>query len=723
MQQRWGRRSSIACRAGEAFPGAAMQGSIPPPPHRSLQIYAFDPSLDLDLSTARVNRSVVDVAWEDDLQPGPCGEYLEIVDVDPPSQAVYEPVDLNAPRLLAQHGLSPSEGNPQFHQQMVYAVAMKTIENFEQALGRSVHWSPRIFNEQFKRLPWRESYVPRLRIYPHALREANAYYSPDKKALLFGYFNAKNTDARDGLPGGIVFSCLSHDVITHETTHAILDGIHRRLLEASNPDSLAFHEAFADLVAIFQHFTLPGVLEDQIAATRGDLSTENLLAKLAVQFGRATQRGNALRDALGDVDPATGKWMPTQPDPTKISSTFEPHARGAILVAAIFTAFLAIYQSHIADLLRLATDGRGVLAEGAIHPDLVRRLADEARKVAQRLLTICIRALDYLPPLDVTFGDYVRGLITADVNMVHNDERHYRVALIGALRDWGIYPRDIRTLSVESLLWNRPTSDEQRLLQKLLPPISMLRTMANANDLAEEGWAILERLGPELMWSSSEQGRNGEPGAASLRDVLAAGEQLMQAYLYVAPGRRSHSPAYDAATRRRNEFLRERQFTWYLHTYLIATTQEAILADAERRQLSDLLGIDFFRDAKFEVHAIRPAIRVSPNGRTKTDLVMMLTQRTIHSIHPNGESEDPLHYRFRGGATLLIDPEWGEVRYCITKKIQSRGRRWRQEAFLRARMEAEGPGARARYGLWRPDEEKIPQEPFRLLHRSSEWED
>ena len=33
-------------------------------------------------------------------------------------------------------------------------------------------------------------FVRKLRIYPHALREANAYYDPDKIALLFGYFRA-----------------------------------------------------------------------------------------------------------------------------------------------------------------------------------------------------------------------------------------------------------------------------------------------------------------------------------------------------------------------------------------------------------------------------------------------------------------------------------------------------------------------------------------------------
>ena len=59
-----------------------------------------------------------------------------MVDIDPASSKLYAPVDLNDRTLLAQDGWPPSEGNPQFHQQMVYAVAMTTIGHFEQALGR-----------------------------------------------------------------------------------------------------------------------------------------------------------------------------------------------------------------------------------------------------------------------------------------------------------------------------------------------------------------------------------------------------------------------------------------------------------------------------------------------------------------------------------------------------------------------------------------------------------
>src|SRR5258706_6027472 len=94
-----------------------------PPAFRRLRVYAFDPSASTDLRTATMNAAVVKVPWED-LAPGPGGEYVEVVDVDPASDACYKPVDLNSPELLAQDRCAPSEGNPQFHQQMGYAISM-----------------------------------------------------------------------------------------------------------------------------------------------------------------------------------------------------------------------------------------------------------------------------------------------------------------------------------------------------------------------------------------------------------------------------------------------------------------------------------------------------------------------------------------------------------------------------------------------------------------------
>jgi hypothetical protein len=184
-----------------------------------------------------------------------------------------------------------------------------------------------------------------------------------------------------------------------------------------------------------------------------------MLGSLAVQFGYATGGRGALRDAIGRKE--GGVWKRLIPDPSELLKRLTPHSRGAILVAAVFDAFIAIYKTRTADLLRIQTGGTGVLPNGAIHPDLVRRLAAEAATSASHVLTMCIRALDYLPPVDVTFFEYLRALITADFDLVSDDRYNYRVAFVEAFRRRGIYPINLdsaapdtpRTLSVDTLRW------------------------------------------------------------------------------------------------------------------------------------------------------------------------------------------------------------------------------------------------------------------------------
>ena len=78
---------------------------VPTPIFRRLRGYSFDPSLSVQLDTALVNEAVFKIRWEEQLQTGPIGEYLEVIDFDPASNCFYDPVDLNNPFILAQDGL------------------------------------------------------------------------------------------------------------------------------------------------------------------------------------------------------------------------------------------------------------------------------------------------------------------------------------------------------------------------------------------------------------------------------------------------------------------------------------------------------------------------------------------------------------------------------------------------------------------------------------------
>ena len=586
---------------------------------RRVRGYAFDPGLSQQFETAGVNEIIFRVPWESQLKPGPEGDYVVVVDYDPASDAFYEPVDLNKPFLLGADGLDPDEGNPQFHQQFVYAVVMTTIRNFEKALGRRVLWTLR--DEEQPAGQW-DRFIRQLRIYPHAFRGANAYYSPAKKALLFGYFPAVAAAQGAQLPGGLVFTCLSHDIVAHETTHALLDATLPKYLSAVNRDQLAFHEAFADVVALFQHFSFPDVLYHQIAQTRGDLASQSLLGQLAQQFGQATGLHGALREAIGRVNESTGKWEKLAPDPEAYATVDEPHQRGALLVAALFDSFLKMYRSRIADLVRLATGGSGILHEGALPPDLTNRLTHEAATTAQHVLGMCIRALDYCPPVDLTFGDYLRAIITADIDLVPDDQHHYRVAFIEAFREWGMVPATLRTLSQESLRW--PGGDEQDKTARAAIAV-----------LGDE----LRPLAEEIRWRKDRQQQFDH-----LRKVQ---EKI-------------------------HEILRRK------HTHDVLGNLESVTG-LVLDPANDLEGLKRSSDGtpSFEVHLVRPVRRRGPNGEEINHVVIGITQ--YRELKINGEKIE-----MPGGCTVILNLDDLELRYAVRKPIgdarrENEFRQWMDE--------------------------------------------
>lgn len=655
------------------------------PTRRRLRVYAFDPGLSIQLESWRLNHVTLSVPWEPlgygDVK-GPRGDYLEIIDIDPASDRVYPHVNLDDPALLATDGLAPSEIQPQFHQQMVYAVAMNTITHFERALGRSAMWDPHwpeagpdtqepvkpgAGGQKSKKRP-PPQYVHRLRIYPHAMREANAYYSPEKKALLFGYFKAVDDGSGLVMPGTTIFTCLSHDIIAHEVTHALLDGIHPYFTRPSNPDVLAFHEAFADIVALFSRFSMTEIVRGELARARGQLEGENMLGALAQQVGAALGARASLRDAIGEVK--DGVWRRRQPDPTRIAVTFEPHARGSLLVAAVFDAFLGIYRNRTRDLIRIATNGTGVLPQGDLHPDLVERLTREACTSAKHLLNMCIRALDYCPPVDITFGDYLRALITADRDLVPDDDKSYRVAVIEGFRRHGIYPTGVNSMSEEALLWEPP-----------LFPAKLEEQIIGAIERAE----LLERAGDR---SRGKSGRAVDQDGSLSTPRGIAYQKMDRACTII----RDHLL--------RNISSDDQELQWQLGICV----GRGVPGSIERTDngLPNL-----------QVNRLRLARRVGPGGVEVTDHVLELTQRRAGYHDPEiqeavdaqpGSARRRYDFLVQGGCTLNIDMRARRIRYCVGKYVMSERRLQNQREYL-----AQGSAAAALYGR--------SNETFAILHR------
>lgn len=248
------------------------------------------------------------------------------------------------------------------------------------------------------------------------------------------------------------------------------------------------------------------------------------------------------------------------------------------------------------------------------------RLAEEASKSAGHVLKMCIRALDYLPPVDITFGEYLRGLITADFDMVEDDTHNYRVAFVEAFRRRGIYPLDIgvpgadtiRTLSVDTLRWRGFDTSE-------LKP----RERTAVNHYYEDVVDQLKRYADVCIYLKD-------------RETLFT------------------------ETRKQRKSLHDTLKAWFAATPGFAAG----------------LGLEP-RDG-FEVHELRPALRTAANGRRVPQVLVCLTQSTWIPQTKN----TPGHV-FRGGSTLVVDLAEERVRYRIYKSIGSKARRERTAAFAR----------------------------------------
>jgi hypothetical protein len=399
----------------------------------AMTIVAQDPSVGDDRGMLRATVPVP----ADRLEPGPRSHRFQVIDYDATARVLLPPATLTAGDG-GRAEADPFDGRPDeellsdpaFHAQNVYAIAARTLAAFESAIGRRLNWG----------FLGHELYLV-----PHAMAEANAYYADDVRAVLFGYLPPMARRRARGRPRGLriarrgrldpdaVYTCLSHDVVAHETTHAVLDGLRHRFLMPGLPDQPAFHEGLADIVALLSVFSLPGVAKSLLgrANLQGQIADQsvtdqelkhNALFTLAEQVGSALkdERGSALRDSI-TLKPST-RWAS---DPRYS----EPHSRGEVLVWIILETLAGIWRKRLED----------ITFAGSVNLD---RAAEEGSTAAQHLLGMCVRAIDYLPPVEFEFPDFLAALLVSDAEMVPDDKHGYREAVRSAFARWGIRAAD-----------------------------------------------------------------------------------------------------------------------------------------------------------------------------------------------------------------------------------------------------------------------------------------
>lgn len=252
---------------------------------------------------------------------------------------------------------------PQFDRVNSFAFAQKTLKMYENALGREIPWA---FN------------TDQIKVHPRAGVTMNAYYSRWEEVIKLFYFQNKFK------PQETCYTSKMADVITHETGHAVLDGLRPSYIGWGSHGG-AIHEGFGDSTAMLVSLDDKSIIDNVIEKTGGDLRKENLVASLGEQFGMAVY-GNKLylRNAINNLkmsDFLNGK------------ESKEVHNFGRLFGAMFYD----------------------IICEMAAKHSKTMPLKDALIKTKEDLTKIFARAMgDFAPPGNVYYDDVAKALLKAE---------------------------------------------------------------------------------------------------------------------------------------------------------------------------------------------------------------------------------------------------------------------------------------------------------------------
>lgn len=359
------------------------------------QIYVQDPStgaIEPELGLQEIH-----LRWEPSLGDGPTSSRLAVVDYDGDTGALQPPARWSPKSFtfLTDDGkpVNEAKDSRQFAQVNAWATVQRVLEYYEdpRLLGRPIPWG---FEGN------------RLMIVPQAGLRENAFYDRSSKSLQLYYYSGSQK---------LCYNCLSHDVVAHETGHALLDGIRPLFLENSSWETTAFHEFTGDITAILlalRNNDVRGYLKKKLGT---DLGQAAFLAGVAEEFGTYVNGRPFLRTALNSMTFAEAQQKRGA------------HDSSQMLTGAMFDILMEIARQYLsperqAEREEQATPGNALWW------------------AVERMGRLALQPFDLLPPADVRFLDYARAVLRVDELNDPEDPHGYRKLIRRVFHQRGLCP-------------------------------------------------------------------------------------------------------------------------------------------------------------------------------------------------------------------------------------------------------------------------------------------
>jgi hypothetical protein len=286
-----------------------------------------------------------------------------------------------------QAALEAILGSDEFIQVSVFSTVLKTLDLFENKdiMGRPISWA-------FAGQP--------LEVYPRARPGLNALYHRPSRNLRFFYQDYPQT--APGTPPRRVYTCLSRDVIAHETGHAILDGIEPGLLDAIGPHPRAIHEGLADMISVLMAFNSDTLSRFVLKHHFGSILEATAFSDIAEQIGPLLNSGEApLRALINDMHLDSSQ-------PAGYASPDKPYELCLVLSGALYH----ILQTNHERLKKSLADTVFQTFPDPLYSASGQALMESARRLRRNIF----RALDYLPPGEISLADYGRAVCAVNAH-------------------------------------------------------------------------------------------------------------------------------------------------------------------------------------------------------------------------------------------------------------------------------------------------------------------